>query len=120
MVGKSKEVRKKLITRKRECSARVGRSRAGDWWSGVCPEQWILDLLLESSIKRGEKLRNDRYVGPYLVKASVAQILQTRHNASDRPDSFGNERPQSYMVPDASHLDVKILYRLSMLRKYAW
>ena len=40
MVGKSKEVgfkaRKKLITRKRECSARVGRSRAGDCGRVVC------------------------------------------------------------------------------------
>ena len=40
MVGKSKEVgfkaRKKLIARKRECSARVGRSRAGDCGGVVC------------------------------------------------------------------------------------
>ena len=40
MVGKSKEVgfkaRKKLITRKSECSARVGRSRAGDCDGVVC------------------------------------------------------------------------------------
>ena len=39
-VGKSKEVgfkaRKKLIVRKRECSARVGRSRAGDCSRVVC------------------------------------------------------------------------------------
>ena len=39
-VGKSEEVgfkaRKKLITRKRECSARVGRSRAGDCSRVVC------------------------------------------------------------------------------------
>ena len=39
-VGKSEEVgleaRKKLITRKRECSARVGRSRAGDCGEVVC------------------------------------------------------------------------------------
>ena len=53
-VEKSKEVgfkaRKKLIARKRECSARVGRSRAGDWWSGVCLERRILDLLVESFI----------------------------------------------------------------------
>ena len=57
-VGKSKEVgfkaRKKLIARKRECSAIVGRSRAGDWWSGVCLERRILDLLVESSIS-GER-----------------------------------------------------------------
>ena len=39
-VGKSKEVgfkaREKLIARKRECSARVGRSRAGDCGGVVC------------------------------------------------------------------------------------
>ena len=39
-VGKSKEAgfkaRKKLITRKRECSARVGRSSAGDCSRVVC------------------------------------------------------------------------------------
>ena len=39
-VGKSKEVgfkaRKKLIARKRECSTRVGRSRAGDCSRVVC------------------------------------------------------------------------------------
>ena len=39
-VGKSEEVsfkaRKKLITRKKECSARVGRSRAGDCGGVVC------------------------------------------------------------------------------------
>ena len=39
-VGKSEEVglkaRKKLITRKRECSARVGRSIADDYGGVVC------------------------------------------------------------------------------------
>ena len=39
-IGKSKEVgfkaRKKLIARKRECSTRVGRSRAGDCRRVVC------------------------------------------------------------------------------------
>ena len=39
-VGKSKEVsfkaRKKLITRKRECSARVGRNRADNCGAVVC------------------------------------------------------------------------------------
>ena len=39
-VGKSKEVgfkaRKKLMARKRECSARVRRSRAGDCGGVVC------------------------------------------------------------------------------------
>ena len=40
MVGKSKEVsfkaRKNLVARKRECSARVGRSTAGDCSRVVC------------------------------------------------------------------------------------
>ena len=40
MVGKNKEVgfnaRKKLIMRKSECSARVGRRRAGDYGGVVC------------------------------------------------------------------------------------
>ena len=58
MVGKSEEVgfkaRKKLITRKRECSARVGRSRADDCVEVVCQKQRILDLLVESSIS-GER-----------------------------------------------------------------
>ena len=40
MVGKSEEVgfkaRKKLIMRKRECCARVGRSRADDCGGVVC------------------------------------------------------------------------------------
>ena len=40
MVGESNEVgfkaRKKLITRKRECSARVGRGRVGDCGGVVC------------------------------------------------------------------------------------
>ena len=40
MVGKSEEMgfkaRKKLITRKRECSARVGRSSADDCGGVVC------------------------------------------------------------------------------------
>ena len=53
-VGKSKEMgfkpRKKLITRKRECSAREGRSRASDCSGVVCPERRILDLLVENSI----------------------------------------------------------------------
>ena len=57
-VGKSKEVsfnaRKKLIERKKECSARVGRSRVGDCGGVVCVRRSILDLLGESSIS-GEK-----------------------------------------------------------------
>ena len=48
------EARKKMITRKRECSARVARSRANDCGEGVCQEQRILDLLVERSIS-GER-----------------------------------------------------------------
>ena len=50
------KARKKLITRKRECSARVGRSRAGDCGGVVCvcQEQRILVLLVESSISGRE------------------------------------------------------------------
>ena len=48
------KARKKLIARKRECSARVGRSRAGDCGGVVCPERRILDVLVESSIS-GER-----------------------------------------------------------------
>ena len=45
---------KKLIARKRECSAWVERSRAGNYSRVVCPERRILDLLVESSIS-GER-----------------------------------------------------------------
>ena len=68
---------------------------------------WIETSLMESLILR-EPL--------YQVKIGVARILQTRHNAFDRPS---NERPQSHMVPDASKLDAKT-QSLSMLRKHAW
>ena len=44
------KARKKLITRKREYSARVGSSRADDCGGMVCPERRILDLLVQSSI----------------------------------------------------------------------
>ena len=44
---------------KRECFTRVGRSRADACGGVVCQGQMILDLLVESSIKRGEELRND-------------------------------------------------------------
>ena len=44
------KAQKKLITRKRECYARVGRSRADDCGGVVCQEQRILDLFVESSI----------------------------------------------------------------------
>ena len=40
--------------------------------------------------------------------------IATRHNGSDRRGSFSNNRPQSFMVSDASHLDVKT-QSLSML-----
>ena len=64
MVGKSEEVgfnaRKKLITRKRECSTRVGRSRADDCGGVMCVR--ILDLLVESSIS-GERSCGERSCG---------------------------------------------------------
>ena len=66
--------------------------------------------LMESQILRGTLS---------LLKTGVARILPTRHNASDRAGSFSNERPQSYMAPDASHFDVKT-QGLSMLPKHAW
>ena len=50
------KARKKVITRKRECSARVGRSRADDCVGVVYPQKKILYLLVESS-KRGERSR---------------------------------------------------------------
>ena len=61
-VGKSKEMgfkaRKKLIARKRECSARVTRSRAGDCNRVVCVRsEKILDLLVETSISEEKSCR---------------------------------------------------------------
>ena len=61
-VGKSKEVgfktRKKLIARKRECSARVTRCRAGDCSRVVCVRsEKSIDLLVESSISEERSCR---------------------------------------------------------------
>ena len=53
------------------------------------------------------------------VKIGFSRILQTKNNAADRPGSFSNERPLSYIVPGAFHLGVKSQI-LSMLRKHAW
>ena len=54
------KARKKLITRKREGSARVERSRADDCVGVVCiRSERILDLLVESSISE-EELQNER------------------------------------------------------------
>ena len=64
MVGKSKEVgfkaRKKLIARKTECSARVGRSRAGDCSEVVCVRAKDFRFIGREFHKRGEELRNER------------------------------------------------------------
>ena len=43
------KTRKKLITGRRECSARVGSYRGGNCSGVVCSEQRILDLSVESS-----------------------------------------------------------------------
>ena len=63
-VEKSKEVgfkaRKKLITRKRECSARVGRSRADDCGGVVCVRSKDIRFIGGEFLKRGENLLNDR------------------------------------------------------------
>ena len=45
----------------------MGGSKADDWWSGVCQEQRILDLLVEFH-KRREELRNDRSENLSLVE----------------------------------------------------
>ena len=54
-----------------------------------------------------------------LVKTGVAWILKTRHNASGKHGGFSGERPQSHMVPDTFHIDIKT-QSLPMLRKHAW
>ena len=71
---------------------------------------WMETSLIESLILRGFLSQ---------VKIGFSRILQTKHNAADRPGSFSNERPQSYIVPGAFHLGVKAKI-LSMLRKHAW
>ena len=53
------EARKKLIARKRECSTRVGRSRASDCGGVVCVGAKDLRFISREFHKRGEELRND-------------------------------------------------------------
>ena len=60
--------RKKLITRKRECSARVGRSRAYDCDGVVYVRTKDLRFIGREFHKRGEKLRNDRSANLSLVE----------------------------------------------------
>ena len=72
-VGKSKEVsfkaQKKLITRKRECSGRVGRSRAGVCGGMVCVSgAKDLRFIGRKFHKRGEELRNDQSANLSLVE----------------------------------------------------
>ena len=54
------KARMKLIARKRECSARVGRSRAGDCSRVVCVRSEDLRFIDREFHKWGEELRNDR------------------------------------------------------------
>ena len=73
MVGKSKEVdfkaQKKLITRKRECSARVRMSRADDCDGVVCVfEANDLRFIGSEFHKREEELRNDLSTNLSLVE----------------------------------------------------
>ena len=51
---------KKLIARKRECSARVGRSRAGDLVEWCVSGAKDLRFIGREFHKRGEELRNER------------------------------------------------------------
>ena len=71
-VGKSEEVgfktRKKLITRKRECSTRVGRSRADECGRVVCVRSKDLRFIGREFHKRREELRNDRSANLSLVE----------------------------------------------------
>ena len=72
-VGKSEEMgfkaRKKLTTRKRECSARVRRSRAGDCSTVVCVcGAKDLRFIGREFHKWGEELRNDRSANLCLVE----------------------------------------------------
>ena len=63
------EARKKLTTRKRECSARVGRSRADDY-GGVGCVSGVKDLRCIGIEFHtwGEELRNDRSANLSLVE----------------------------------------------------
>ena len=63
------KARKKLIARKRECSTRVGRSRAGDCRRVVCVfGAKDLRFIGREFHKRGEELRNDRSPNLSLVE----------------------------------------------------
>ena len=64
------KARKKQIARKRECSARVGRSRAGDFSRVVWCVSEVKDLRFigREFHKRGEELRNDRSPNLSLVE----------------------------------------------------
>ena len=64
------EARKKLITRKRECSARVGRSRADD-----CGGAKDLRFIGREFHKRGQELRNDRSANLRLVETGGRERL---------------------------------------------
>ena len=72
MIGKSEEVgfkaRQKLITRKRECSTRVGRSTADACGGVVCVRSKDLRFIGRESHKRVEELRNDRSANLSLVE----------------------------------------------------
>ena len=54
------KARKKPITRKRECSARVGRSRADDCSEWCVSGAKDLSFIGRDFHKRAEELRNDR------------------------------------------------------------
>ena len=62
------KARKKLITRKRECSARVGRSRGGGCVELCVSGAKDLRFIGREFHKRGEELRNDRSANLSLVK----------------------------------------------------
>ena len=65
------KARKKLITRTRECSARVGRSRAGDCGGVVCVWSKDLRFIDREFHKREEELRNDRSANLSLVETGI-------------------------------------------------
>ena len=62
------KTRKKLIARKRECSARVGRSRAGDCGRVMCVRSKDLRFIGREFHKRGEELLNDQSAKLSLVE----------------------------------------------------
>ena len=62
------DARKKLITRKRECSAWVGRSGADDCGGEVVSGAKDLRFICREFHKRGVELRNDRSANLSLVE----------------------------------------------------